>query len=285
MRRLVRGLENLGLVIVDSATGIALTDMGQLLRKDVPGSMRDVALHGAGDAFAGWSKLEHAVRTGEPAFQLALGEPFFDFLRHDPEAGAAFDGMMTRLSASVIESAASGYDFASASRVLDIAGGRGHFLAAVLDAHMELEGAVFDVPEAGPSAAQFLAGRGLADRCKVISGSFFDGLPSGYDVHLLKWILHDWNDEDCVRILTASRRALAEGGRLLIVERLVPDTLTPSQWLHPAIGSDLTMLVNFGDAAERSLAEFEALLAASGFALEGTFELPVNFTGIDCRPV
>jgi hypothetical protein len=239
LRRLLRGLEGLGLVGHEADDRISVTEIGALLGSEAAGSMRDVALHGGGEAFPAWGKLEHAVRTGEPAFEAALGEPFFTYLRSHPEAGAAFDGMMTQLSRGVIAEAVAHYDFGAASRVLDVGAGVGHFVAAVLEAHPELEGGVFDVPEVAEAAAEHLARRELADRCVAVGGSFFESLPAGYDLHILKWILHDWNDESCRTLLTACRAALPDHGRLLVVERLLPEAIPTSGPLHPAITMDL----------------------------------------------
>ena len=150
--------------------------------------MRDIALHRGGASFAAWGKLEHAVRSGEPAFEAAQGEPFFTYLRRNHDAGAAFDGAMTRLSQDVVAEAVRHYDFAAAERVLDVGGGRGHFLAAVLDAHPRLDGAVFEVLEPATAAVAH-----LGDRGGVVVGDFFESLPAGYEQLLAGagFTLHD----------------------------------------------------------------------------------------------
>jgi hypothetical protein len=283
MRRLVRGLAGVGLVGVGCGDRVSLTEMGSLLGSHTPGSMRDVALHRGGEAFAAWGELEHAVRTGEPAFQAAHGEPFFEYLSNNPDAGAAFNGTMARLSDRVVDEAVTHYDFGTASRILDVGGGRGHFAAAVLEAHPELVGAVFDVPEVAEAASEHLDARGLGDRAEAVGGSFLESVPSGYDLHLLKWILHDWDDEACRRLLTACRAALPDNGRLVVVEQLLPEAMPDSGGLHPAVTMDLIMLVNFADARERHLHEYEDLLARSGFAVHEVVSLPSGFSILDCR--
>jgi O-methyltransferase domain len=165
-----------------------------------------------------------------------------------------------------------------------VGGGRGHFAAAVLEAHPELEGTVFDVPEVADGAREHLLESDLGDRIAAIGGSFFEALPSGYDLHILKWILHDWNDESCLKLLAACRAALPEHGRLVVVEHLLPDAVPASGRLHPAIAMDLVMLVNFADARERTLDEYEQLLAGGGFVLEDVVPLPSGFSILDCRP-
>jgi ubiquinone/menaquinone biosynthesis C-methylase UbiE len=284
MRRLVRGMAGVGLLDMDGGDRISLTEMGALLRSDATGSLRDVALHRGGESFPAWGKLEHVVRTGEPAFEAAHGDSFFGYLRKNPDAGAAFDGTMTRLSRRVVVEAIAYYDFTDAARILDVGGGRGHFVAAVLEAYPELEGAVFDVPEVAEATGERLRRGPLGDRCAALGGSFFEALPAGYDLHVLKWILHDWNDEDCVKILKACRRALPDDGRLLVVEQPLPDAVPDSDRLHPAIAMDLIMLVNFADARERYLHEYEQLLERGGFAVHDVVPLPSGFSLIDCRP-
>jgi O-methyltransferase domain len=284
MRRLLRGLAGVGLIAIEPGDRVSLTDMGTLLGSSSVESVRDIALHRGGEAFAAWGKLEHAVRTGEPAFEAAHGDPFFTYLRRNPEAGAAFDGTMTRLSQRVVDEAVAGYDFAAAARILDVGGGRGHFVAAVLEANPGLEGAVFDVPAVAEAADDHLRERGLADRCVAIGGSFFESLPAGYDTHILKWILHDWDDAACVALLAACRAALGDDGRLLVIEQLLPATPPSTGELHPAVAMDLVMLVNFGDARERQLREYEELLERGGFALHEVLPLASGFSILDCRP-
>jgi orsellinic acid C2-O-methyltransferase len=281
--RVMRGLQGLGLVGVESDGRISVTEIGALLGSDAAGSLRHVALHGGAEANQAWGRLEHTVRTGEPAFEAAFGEPFFSYLRSHPEAGAAFDGMMSQLSRRVIAAAVADYDFSAVSRVLDVGGGLGHFVAAVLTAY-PAQGAVFDVPEVAEEAANYLARADVADRCVAVGGNFFESLPAGFDAHLLKWILHDWNDDSCRKLLKVCRAALPDHGRLLVVERLLPKEISTSVPLNPAIAMDLGMLVNFGDARERYLDEYEELLGSCGFAVREMIGLPSGFSVLDCRP-
>jgi len=284
LRRLVRGLADIGLVTLEDDDRVSATEMGALLRSGTAGSMRDLALYRGGPSYTSWGKLEHTVRTGEPAFEAALGAPFFSYMRDHPEDGAAFDGGMTRLSLDIIDEALARYDFSVARRILDVGGGRGHFAAAVLEAHPQLEGAVLDLPERIGAADAYLRGRGLGERCAAIGGNFFDTVPVGYDVHILKWILHDWNDASCRQLLAQCRAALPADGRLLVVELLLPDGAAADGRLRPAIQTDLFMLVNFADSRERSLDEYERLLGDCGFALEQAIALPSSFSVLDFRP-
>ena len=281
--RVMRGLQGLGLV-VESGRRISVTEMGALLGSDAAGSLRDVAMHAGAEAYKAWGELEHTVRTGEPAFEIAFGESFFSYLRSHPEAGASFDGMMSQLSRRVVAAAVAAYDFSDVSQVLDVGGGLGHFVAAVLTGYPHLRGAVFDVPEVAEEAANYLRRTDVADRCIAVGGSFFESLPAGFDVLLLKWILHDWNDESCRKLLTICRAALPDHGRLLVVERLLPKEISTSIPLNPAIAMDLGMLVNFGDARERYLEEYQELLGSCGFTVHEVIALPSGFSLLDCRP-
>ena len=283
LARVMRGLQGLGLVTVDPDARVAVTEMGALLSADAPGSMRHIALHGGTENYHAWGRLEHTLRTGQPAFEAAFGEPFFTYLRGHPEAGDTFNQMMTQFSRGVIAEVAASYDFATVSRVLDIGGGLGHLSAAVLTANPHLHGAVFDVPEVAAAAANQLAGTGLADRCVAIGGDFFEALPSNFDAHLVKWVLHDWNDDSCRQILHVCRTALPDHGRLLVVERLLSKT-SKSGLADPAIAMDLSMLINFADARERSQDEYHALLTSCGFTIHQVVQLPSSgFSILDCR--
>jgi hypothetical protein len=284
LRRLLRGLADIGLVTLDRDDWVSATELGALLRSETSGSMRDLALYRGGPSYTSWGKLEHTVRTGDAAFEAALGAPFFSYMRDHPEAGAAFDGGMTRLSLDVIDQALARYDFSAATRILDVGGGRAHFAAAVLEAYPQLEGAVLDVPVLIEAANEYLRGRGLGERSVALGGNFFESVPEGYDVHILKWILHDWNDASCRRLLAQCRAALPADGRLLVVELLLPDGAAADGRLRPAIQADLFMLVNFADSRERSLDEYERLLGDCGFALEQAIALPSSFSILDFRP-
>ena len=180
---------------------------------------------------------------------------------------------MARLSLDIIRETLARYDFSAAHRVLDVGGGRGHFAAAVLEAHPQLEGAVLDT-------ARPRLGRTLRrDRGQLLQRG-----PRGYDLHILKWIRHDWNDASCRRLLEQCRASLPADGRLLVVELLLPEGAADDGRLRPAIQTDLFMLVNFADSRERSLDEYERLLGDCGFALEQATTLPSSFSVLDFRP-
>ena len=274
----------LGLVTLDRDDWVSLTEMGALLRSGTPGSLRDLALYRGGQSYASWGELEHTVRTGDAAFDAAHGAAFFSYLRDHPEAGAAFDGRMTGLSLDIIDETVARYDFSAATHILDVGGGRGHFAAAVLDAYPQLDGAVLDLPERIEAADEYLRGRGLGERCVAIGGNFFDSVP----VRLRP--PHPQVDPPRLerRVVPeaagavsrgAARRRSAARGRAAAADGAATDGR-----LRPAIQTDLFMLVNFADARERSLDEYERLLGDSGFALEQAIALPSSFSVLEFRP-
>ena len=172
-----------------------------------------------------------------------------------------------------------GYDFAGARTVVDVGGGQGALLAAVLAAHPQARGVLFDQPEVVAGAAPLLRAAGVADRCAVVGGSFFEAVPDGGDVYLLSRVIHDWDDAQATTILRACRRAMGPAARLLLVERVLAPGNTPD----PNRFSDLNMLVMLG-GQERTAAEFAALYQAAGFRLTRVLPLPAAVSLIEGQP-
>lgn len=187
----------------------------------------------------------------------------FEFLAANPDRARQFQAAMSERTAAFAPSVAAAYDFSAMRTVADIGGGKGTLLAAILRAHDHLRGILFDLPSGVANAAEMFQAEDVADRCEIVPGDFFQGVPDGADGYILANVLHDWDDPDAVRILGACRRAMAKDGRVLIVERLIPDD--PADAL-PVLLSDLTMLVVTG-GQERTNTEYGRLLAASGMSL------------------
>jgi hypothetical protein len=262
--RVMRALASLGLFAEDRRGRFHLTRIGRCLRRDAPDSMRAVAIYAGSDLhWRAWGDLQHSVRTGQAAFEHQTGRPAYDFYQSDPDAAALFNATMT-VYATPFASAVAGTDLAGARTVVDVGGGHGTVLAAVLRAHPTLRGVLFDLPEVIQGAPDYLAAAGLAERCELVGGNFFEAVPSGGDVYLLTSILHNWDDERAVAILKACRRAMDGRGRLLVAEYVV------SPGNGPSIGKlmDLEMLVHFGGGRERTAAEYRALFEAAGLRLE-----------------
>jgi hypothetical protein len=264
LARVLRLLASIGVFSEPAPGSYGLTPLGETLRSDTPGSVRDFAI--AETAFGHWQpwgRLLEAVQTGEPQPRQALGIELWDWYGQNPEEAAYFSRAMGNLSALAAGELLRVYDFASAHTVVDVGGAYGELIATVLGAHSHLRGVLFDLPHVVEGAASSIAARALSDRCELAGGDFFDGVPAGGDLHLLKQILHDWSNEDAVRLLRRCHAALVPGGKLVIVEMVLPADNHPS----PVQPMDINMLVMLG-GRERTEAEFQQLLAAAGFRLD-----------------
>jgi hypothetical protein len=244
----------------------ALTPMAEILRRDVPGTLRPLVLFNGGETlWRSWGHLLHAVQTGEPAFDHAHGASFFAYFRQHPGEWALFDELMAAQTAPAARAVAAAYDFSPFGTIVDVGGGRGTLILELLDAYPHLRGIVFDQPAVAAGARQAIEAAGLTGRCEAVGGDFFAVVPEGGDVYLMKFILHDWDDKQCIAILRTCRRRMPAHGRLLVIELLVPPGNTPSF----AKSQDVNMLANLG-GRERSEAEYQALYTAAGFALTRT---------------
>jgi orsellinic acid C2-O-methyltransferase len=271
--RLLRALTTLDLCRERADGAFELAPMGQLLRSDVPDSLRAWTVFWGGPQWPVWGDLLHSVKTGETGRKHLAGTQDFEHLARDPALAALFNQAMVQLTRRTAREVARVYDFSGLPRLLDVGGGTGELIGVLLQANPAARGVIFDMPHAREAAQRHLESLGLAERCEVVTGSFFESVPGPADGILLKSILHDWDDHQCRTILETCRRALAPGGRLLIVEQLMPEQLdtTPR---HQAIArSDLNMLVGPG-GRERTEAEFRALLAGVGWQLSRA--IPTN---------
>ncbi|MFE7096124.1 methyltransferase [Streptomyces erythrochromogenes] len=259
--------------------GFRLTELGALLRADTPGSMRPLALMYGGPFYRSFGGLDHAVRTGRPAFDQIFGENHFDHFARDPRLAALFDQSMAASSRMfeplpthpVITAAAQAPGTAPATAtVVDVAGGNGELLGLILSAHPRLRGVLLERPHAVEAARRRLDAAGCGARCAYRSGDFAD-VPPGGDVYVLSRVLHDWDDDRCVEILRHCARAMPAHADLLVVERLLPVDGSPSL----ATAWDLHMLCNVG-GRERSADHYARLLADAGLELVGHSPLPLD---------
>jgi O-methyltransferase domain len=264
LHRVLRVLADYDLVQELPGRRFALTATGAPLRRDVPGSLRGLAI------YAGMPFRQHAVtgllasvRTGKPAFEQVHGQSLFEYLQEHPDAAAAFDAAMADLSRVWIAPVVDAYDFSPFSRVVDVGGGTGALLAAILSAHPDLRGTLFDLPHVVGGAERHLTSAGVGDRCEVVAGDFFDGVPAGGDAYLLANVIHDWDDEHAVRILRNCRAAIGTHGRVLLAEEVLPDTPSPS--LTKLM--DLAMLVITPDGRQRTPTQYRALFERAGLRL------------------
>lgn len=240
----------------------ALTPLAEPLRSDVEFSAR--ASIASGSEWAVWAEILYSVRTGKPALEKVHGRSWIDLLRGSPASITAFNRAMRVRSYAIAGTISDAYDFSGASLVVDIGGGTGSTLAAILQSHPAVTGVLFDLPEVLEHAPAVLQAAGVQDRCRMIAGDFFSGVPEGADCYVLSSVLHDWGDSSAGQILTRLRQAMPPHGRVLIVEAVVPE----GGGRHWSKWRDITMLVLTG-GRERTLREYQALLTASDLRLTG----------------
>jgi SAM-dependent methyltransferase len=276
LRRVLRVLAGEGLFVEDPPRSFRTTSRGELLR-DGDASLRYMALvHAHTQKF--WADPIESMRTGVPAPILQTGKSRWELLAEAPEEAAAFNqamrsGAVDRL-APLFE-----LDWTNVSTVVDVGGGSGGVVLALLEREPHLTGTILDLPHVRADAEAAIAAAGLQARCTFTTGSFFDRVPEGADVYIVSQILHDWSDEETLAILRTCRAAVTPGGRLAIVERLLPE----GNERHFTKLVDLQMLFLLG-GRERTVEEFETLFAATGFALERVTPGPV-ISVLEARPV
>jgi hypothetical protein len=272
LARVVRLLASAGVFAELPDGTFTLTPLGELLRADAPGSVRALVLLFAGvEVQDAWKDLEHCVRTGDPSFRRTVPGPGpgtdpYALMALTPAVTALFDQAMATFAPWTAAAVAAAIDFSAFGRVADVGGGNGALLIGLLKACPGLAGVVFDQPHAAARAREQVAAAGLAGRCEVIAGSFFDEVPRGADAYLLCHVLLDWDDEQAAAILRNCRAAMPRHGQVLILEELYPERIEPSDACRLAAANDVLMLVCTG-GRQRSEAEFRGLLAASGFRL------------------
>lgn len=272
--RLLRALAAAGVFRELDSQRFELTPVGQLLRVDVDHSIAGWAVQiGRPYYWAAWAALDHSVRTGENAFQHVHGTDVWTYRSTRPEESAVFDRAMASLSRRTNAQVVAAYDFSRFATVVDVGGGTGAFLAAVLAAAPSTHGVLFDQAHVTAAAAPVLERFGVADRCDIASGNFFEAVPEGADAYTMRAVLHDWADDDAVQILNVVRRAIPDDGTLLAVERLID----PPNQGRAAKFSDLNMIVGPG-GQERTTDEYARLFARAGFAM--TRVLPAGLLGI-----
>ena len=284
LRRLLRALVSLDLCREREDGSFELSAMGALLRSDAPNSLRNCILWYARYMGPFWDNLRYSVQSGESVRKLLTGTNDFGHLDRDAEAASVFNGAMSEFTRLVANEALRTYDFSRMRRVVDVGGGHGAFIAALLQANPDLQGVLFDLPHAMPGAKALLADAGVAGRCELMAGSFFDQVPAGADGYLLKAVIHDWDDEKGADILRNCRQAMPAHARLVVVERVLPDRFQPTSRHHAIARADLTMLIALG-GRERTAAEFARLVHACGFRLTGVTATDLEFSileGIPC---
>lgn len=260
--RLLRALASLGIFAEDDQKRFSLTPMAECLRSDKPGSQRALAIMSGEEHYRAWGDLFYSVQTGQMAFDKIYGLPVFDFLSKNLEQAKVFDAAMVGVHGRETAAMTDAYDFSDIETLADVGGGNGSLLSFVLHKHPQMKGMLYDLPGVAERARANFKSAGVADRCQVRGGSFFESIPAGADAYLMRHIIHDWNDEQATTILKNVHRVLPDHGRLLVIEGVIPSGN------DPCFGKllDLTMLVIPG-GKERTEEEYRQLFAASGFEL------------------
>jgi hypothetical protein len=260
--RLMRATASVG-VLAEGADGkFSETPLSAVLRGNANPSLRAFAImHGREWHGRGWAGLEECVRTGKQAIERIYGAPIFQFMEQNPEEGRIFDQAMTDLSMIDSPAVAEAYSFGEIGTIVDVAGGHGLLLATILARNPRLKGTLYDLPHVVKGAASGPL-KSVMDRCTIASGDMFSSVPAGADAYIMKHIIHDWPDEECLKILKACRKGVNPGGKLLVVDNVIPpgNDFTPGKFL------DLQMLI-FPGGCERTETQFRELLAAAGWRL------------------
>jgi hypothetical protein len=279
LARVLQALTYPGILRTEPDGRWALTELGEGLRSDIPGSQRPWVLLYGGIYQRAWGELLYSVRTGEPAFAHVFGAPLYDYLREHPGTAALMNATQTQSVPAWLGAVAEAYDFSQARTVVDVGGASGGLLAALLAAHPHLCGVLFDLPHAVAEAGPVLAQTGVAERCTVVAGDAFAEVPPGGDLYLLSRVLLNWGDERCVALLRRIRTAMSDGATLLVIDAVTPPGPLPrgvAEW-------DVFLLVIFG-ARVRHEPDFRALLEAAGFRLAEVHALPSQFSVLVCQP-
>lgn len=286
--RFLRGLACIGLLQEERKNVFALTSRGRHLLSSDPHSLHMGALMCGEEQYRAWGEALYAVKTGKPAFDHIYGVPAFDYLSRQSTAGQIFNATMASSAARERTAVLATYELSDCEKIIDVGGGDGTLVASLLQRYPNLRGALLDLPPVVKKAEQTLQAYGVADRCDVIPGNFFESIPAHYDVYIFSRVLHDWDDASALNILQRCRESIPESARILIIERIMPD--------HPisggevdratfkAIMNDLNVLIMTG-GRERSSEDFAGLLAEAGFRLARTLSTTYSTSILEGFPV
>lgn len=261
--RVMRALASLGLYSEEENKTFRLNPTAELLRSDLPNSLRDVAIFMGEDwHWNVWGRTIYSVQTGKPAWPEVHKQDPFGYLEANPDHARIFDRAMSSFSNLAAKAVAEAYDFSGVKKLVDIAGGQGRLLGGILESNPSMQGVLFDLPHVLEAATEVMSRSSAADRIELVSGDFFKSVPSGGDAYIMKHIIHDWDDERAIAILKNIKSAMNSGGRVLLVESV----LEPAN--QPDFGKlmDIEMLVSPG-GKERTEEEYEELFEKAGLRL------------------
>jgi SAM-dependent methyltransferase len=280
--RLLRGIASVGVFAEEAPGRFSLTPLAALLLTHIPQSWRAAAImNGEPWVWQPWGDLLYSVKTGRPAFDHLFGMGFDAYLAQHQQAADVFQAFMHVATAEEAVAVAPIYDFSGLTTVVDVGGGHGALLGAILQANPHLRGILFEAPHVIATARPALEAQRIADRCQLVAGDFFEALPAGGDAYILKWILVSWDDEQAVTILQNCHRAMRANGKLVVVERIIP---TGNEALYAKL-ADLNLLVLYR-GRHRTEAEYRTLFARAGFTLSRILptQSPTEFSVIEGLP-
>jgi hypothetical protein len=281
LSRLLKFLASVGIFSEDPAEKYQQTPLSDALRGDHPQSVRGAAVFfGSGCLWKAFGELSATVATGEAAFHHVFGTSVFEYLAAHPEDAAIFNAGMTSVSSLELPLIVAAYDFSGFARIVDVGGGEGALIRGILEANPKLRGVLFDLSSVVAGAVSLRKGS-IADRCEIVGGDFFQAVPEGADAYLMRVVIHDWNDEDALKILKSCRRAIPAHGKLLLVESV----LKPPNQPDPGRFNDLVMLVMAPGGRERTETEFADLLRKAGFSLTRVIPATGLTSIIESQPV
>lgn len=278
--RILRALASVGVLRSAEGGRFTQTPVSETLVTNAPGSLRWFAVSELGqEHYPAWGNLMHSVKTGEIAFDNFFGVDIWKYFQQNPEDAAVFNDSMSSVTAAANEAITSLYDFSQFGKIVDVGGGHGGLITSILKKNPEVKGILFDAAEVIEGARPKVEAAGLEDRLETMSGDFFKSVPEGGDAYIMKWIIHDWDDEKSNTILRNCRNHMQPNGRLILVDSVVPETDEP----HFSKFIDLNMLVMTG-GKERTEKEFEQLLADAGFRLLRVIPTDLPTSIIEAQP-
>lgn len=278
--RMLRALASRGIFSEDADGRFSLTALADPLRSDAPDSIRTLALWAGSEAdLQTWANFSYSIRTGKPAFEHIYGKAWFDYLDEQPEMAQIFNDLMSGGTTSDATAIIEAHDYSVYRKIVDVGGGHGALLAHILEQNTQSSGVLFDAPSVISGATGAIDDYVAQGRAEKVAGNFFEAVPNGGDAYVLKYIIHDWDDEQAIIILKNCRQAMAENGRVLLVEMAIPAGNVPS----PGKFIDLTMLL-YLHSRERTEAEYRDLLQQAGLKLVTITPTASPFIIIEAEP-
>ncbi len=278
--RLLRFLASLGIFSEDVDGRFSLTPLAATLQTDISGSLGAMAIMYGEEIYQAWGAVLHSIKTGETAFNHVFNKGHFQYLGQNPEAADLFNQAMSEYSNQESKAVISAYDFGRFRKVIDVGGGQGSFLAALLKDYSQINGILFELPQVGESAKRILDSPDIMGRWEVVGGDFLKAIPEGGDAYIIKNIILNWEDEQSISILKNCRKAMADNGKVLVIEAIIPPGNAPS--FSKLL--DLHMLVVTGGIG-RTEKEFHNLFEAAGFKLTSVTPTQSPTSIIEAIPV